>query len=261
MDNFYNKIIHQIWIQGEEYIPIKYHEYIKEIKRLHPKWEYKFWDDRSIIDLLRKQDNKYIEAYYKLDYLHQKVDFARYVILYLFGGIYIDMDATTLKPIDDILDTNYEMIVCKLNLNGFEKMICGSKNLVNNGTIISKKGSKVLLEIIDEVIDDPSCNSMSRSFKMICINDTTGPKRFSNIIDKNKELVKILEYEYFEPCLANKCNVTDKTYIFHKQERSWISNWQNKCFELYSQNKIVIIILLILLILLIIYYKVIYINI
>jgi mannosyltransferase OCH1-like enzyme len=253
MDNFYSKIIHQIWIQGEKYIPNIYEEYITEIKKLHNGWEYKLWDDRSIIDLLRTMDEKYINTYYRLDYLHQKVDFARYVILYLYGGIYIDMDAKTLKSIDDILDEKYDMIVCKLNLSDFEKMVCGSKNLVNNGTIIAKKGCKILLDIIDEIIGDPYCNSIKRSIKIFCINDTTGPKRFSNIINKNKEKVKILEYEYFEPCLAGKCNITDNTYIYHKQDRTWIANWQNKIFNFYSKNKIFIFICLIFIILLVIY--------
>lgn len=259
------KHIHQIWLQGKDEIPEKFNSNIEQIKNLHPDWKYTLWDDLEIIRLLRSTDNNnsfdksLIKIYYQLQHLHQKVDFARYVILYKYGGIYVDMDAKNIKSLDNIISKyeDYEIIVCKLNLNSIENYITtGSNTTINNGVIISKKNSMFLKKLIQKIIDDHECNGWIRSIKVFCINDTTGPKRFTQAIyDYSKQSkftndhrVKILDYEYFEPCVVQDCNITENTYFIHHHERSWLSPTTNNFLTLSYTNKKLIILFIILIV-------------
>jgi inositol phosphorylceramide mannosyltransferase catalytic subunit len=92
----FEKIVHQIWLQGVENIPESYRRGLESINKYTPNWIHKIWDEIDILNLLR-QYPEYLHVYYKLAYLHQKVDFSRYVILYVYGGIYIDMDVELIK--------------------------------------------------------------------------------------------------------------------------------------------------------------------
>lgn len=232
-------IIHQIWIQGENNIPDKFKENVLKIKKMHLQWHYILWDDIAIINLLRN-NKKLIDTYYKLDYLHQKVDFARYVILYLYGGIYIDMDAYTVKPLDSLFEKfkEYDLIVSKLDLNSVENYVsCNHNECLNNGVIISKKNSKCMFNIIKHIMNNLKCEY--KLTKSICINDTTGPKMFTTIINKFKhtEKVLILDYEWLEPCKSNSniCNDTENTYVKHEHELSWCSE-NMTLFNYYYYN-------------------------
>ena len=244
------KIIHQIWIQGQDNIPTKFHKYVNQIKSMHninDGWQYILWDDLKIISFLR-QHKKLIDTYYKLEYLHQKVDFARYVILYIFGGIYIDMDAYTVKPLDNLFEKfkDYNLIVSKMDMNKFEKYVM--QYHINNGIIISKKGSVVLKDLIDIVINNPDCKSYHN--KMNCILSTTGPYVFTQVMEKhlkkkNKEIIALENY-YLEPCILNICNVTKDTYIKHTHEGTWYSNKIKSVGQMYLRNRNVAYFLLIL---------------
>ena len=242
------KIIHQIWIQGEDNIPSKYHKYVSQIKSMHNitnnsnvnngKWKYMLWDDIKIISLLR-QDKELIDTYYKLEYLHQKVDFARYIILYMFGGIYIDMDAYTVKPLDNLFKKfkDYNLLVSKLNMNDFEKNVI--QYHINNGIVVSKKGSIVLKDLIDTIVSNPHCKSYHN--KMGCILATTGPYMFTQVMEKhlekkNKEVIA-LENDYLEPCVLNICNETKNTYIKHMHEGSWYSDKIKSAGQMYLRNR------------------------
>lgn len=251
----FEKHIHQIWLQGNEHMPEKFQTNVDELRNLHPDWKYTLWDDMKIIKLLRSKNNIFgdslIDIYYKLQYLHQKVDFARYVILYEYGGAYVDMDAKNIHSMDNLLVEykNYDMIVSKLNLNFIENLITtNSRYSINNGVIIAKKKAMILEKLIQEIIDDYECNGWIRMMKIFCINETTGPKRFTQVIQKyhSQYPIKILSHEYFEPCVLENCDVTDNTYFIHRHERSWFPASTNMKLQQIYPHKYTIILLIVL---------------
>ena len=236
MDHF-PKIIHQIWIQGEDKIPTKYYPNIQKIKSLHSNWNYKLWDHNKIVNLL-ETNQKLIQTYNKLKYMHLKIDFAKYVILYYEGGIYIDMDATFIKPIDELLDKyiEYDLIISNQGINSLESYLnCGYLTCLNNGIIISKKHNHVLLKLIDTIVESPLCFSNN---KIECIQQITGPQKFTNIIYQNmNSKIKILPNEYLEPCLLDKCHITENTYAIHKHNLTWVPDNLKKIAILYLDYK------------------------
>ena len=97
------KIIHQIWFQGENNIPDFHKKYQNICKTMYSNWEYMFWDNDSITNLITENYPHLLFYYNYFPHLVQKVDLARYIILNHYGGCYVDMDVECLKPIDNLL--------------------------------------------------------------------------------------------------------------------------------------------------------------
>jgi mannosyltransferase OCH1-like enzyme len=255
------KIIHQIWLQGVSYISDKSRERINKIKNIHDitdnisiegkkvrvfgEWEYKLWDEIQILNLLQSLDKKYIEKYYKFTYLHQKVDYAKFIILKVYGGIYIDIDCNVIKNLDGLFEyvKDYDFIISYISQTNklFNYVGCGYlSKCINNGIIISKKDTDICNYIIDELKYD--CDDLITR-KSKCITNTTGPVIFNKIIysylsnnNSNKSKVLILPPEYLEPCLFDVCNNTKNTYIEHIHEWTWIGDNYKKICLFYTRN-------------------------
>jgi inositol phosphorylceramide mannosyltransferase catalytic subunit len=257
MDDF-PKIIHQIWIQGVDKIPTKFNENITYNKQYNPDWEYIIWDEDKITKLLKEYNPQWLETYNTLPYLHHKADFGRYVILYIYGGIYIDMDAHTIKSLDSLAQKyhDYDLLVSLVNTNFVENYIATWQTdvLINNGVIMSKPDNQIMLKIINSIVIEPNCEKYDTQYT--CIQRITGPKKFSSMIYKNlDDNVKILSYDYFEPCILSYCDITPNTYIIHKHEGSWYSNKLKKIGEgyLYIKNDIILLIFILLILLYLVY--------
>jgi mannosyltransferase OCH1-like enzyme len=57
-----------------------------------PNWEYKFWSDEDLENLIRTKYPWFLETYKGYDKNIKRIDAARYFILYEHGGLYADMD-------------------------------------------------------------------------------------------------------------------------------------------------------------------------
>lgn len=237
------KNIHQIWFQGENNIPDKYKENIITIKKYHTNWNYTLWTNDTIKNIL---SGDLLNLYNNYVHMHQKIDFAKYVILFKFGGVYLDMDVKSLKPLDTLIDENKnkDIIVSKTNTNFFESIVACSKfECINNGVIIASPNNKILKHIINYCLSVGNCNSLLN--KELCINITTGPLMFTKIINKYRnDSTLILNNDYFEPCSYTKCTITDNTFTKHQHELSWMSSNVKLFLNFYVNNKILFFIML-----------------
>lgn len=91
-----SKIIHFAWIQGEENLPDKYRENIRQWKLAFPEFEIKIWDDVSA----RKQWKDY-NKYSDQCYHHAtRADMIRARAIRDFGGMALDTDASPMNTVD-----------------------------------------------------------------------------------------------------------------------------------------------------------------
>jgi len=88
------KKIHQIWLGSP--LPDEFKSFCESWKTTHPGWEYKLWTDKDIEEL--NLENKAL--YDAATNYGERSDIARYEILYRFGGLYIDTDFESIKPMD-----------------------------------------------------------------------------------------------------------------------------------------------------------------
>jgi len=95
------KIIIQTWKDRD--IPAKYLPLIDNIKKHNPEYEYLFFTDNDILSFMKQHYPDYIKTYEKLPIKIQKIDFFRYIAVYHYGGIYMDLDMDGITNMDDIL--------------------------------------------------------------------------------------------------------------------------------------------------------------
>ena len=92
------KIIHQTWKTRE--IPAGWSDSIPSWKRLHPDWRHILWTDADLERFIAGRFPRFIETYRDYPCAIQRVDAARYFILYQYGGIYSDLDIVCTKSCD-----------------------------------------------------------------------------------------------------------------------------------------------------------------
>ena len=113
--NFRN-IIHQIWFQkpGSNLQPGEFaNEDYKKYQQTYidfcdrKGWEYRLWDEESVDKLVKRHFRDYYERYNSIDSIVKKVDCARLMILYTFGGVYVDMDSYLKRDLDKFLELDH----------------------------------------------------------------------------------------------------------------------------------------------------------
>ena len=83
------KLIHIIWWQGINKIPDKFKYNINSWKINNPKYKIILWDARSILNMI---DRYYYNKIILYKRMIQKIDYAKYLIIYKYGGCYVDID-------------------------------------------------------------------------------------------------------------------------------------------------------------------------
>jgi len=115
------KIIHQIWIGDKKkpdiYMKSWYEDYIK----MYPDYKYCFWNETNI-DYLLDFHPIFRTMFYKEISYCGRADIARYLILYYYGGIYIDADSVWInnKNLDELLNKSDDFFI---GLEPNDKMI------------------------------------------------------------------------------------------------------------------------------------------
>ena len=95
------KIIIQTWKTNN--VPQRYMPLIDSVKKNNPDYEYLFFTDESIEKFFKMHYPEYWNTYTNLPVKIQKIDFFRYVAVYHYGGFYLDLDISVLKPFNPLL--------------------------------------------------------------------------------------------------------------------------------------------------------------
>ena len=89
-------------------------------------------------------------------YCHRS-DLLRYCLLYLYGGVYLDVDLKALVPFDKMIKHIDIDLYTSFGLGGEPKNVNGNRvyPITSNGIMISKKHNPILLDLIQHAIDAP----------------------------------------------------------------------------------------------------------
>lgn len=181
-----DKFIHLISINNDENFSNKN---LLSWLKFNSDWKCKKWNSNMINNFLKTNYQKIFNYYTKVDE-NKKKHIASYLILYHFGGIYINSDLICLKPIKYLLKffRKYNVILSKYpNINFLEKVyyqilgIYDTNNIISNEIMISKKNNSFWMMLINEIIDKPT------NFP---IEYHTGYIMLSNIYYKNQNILK-----------------------------------------------------------------------
>lgn len=208
--NIIPKTIHYCWV-GSKPKPKMVTSCINSWKKTMPDFKIVEWNEGNF-DI---KSNLYVKQAYEAGRYAFVADYIRLHALYYYGGIYMDTDVETIKPIDDAL-LSYPSFA------GFEN----SSN-VAVGTLGSVKGQKIIKDCLDYYKDRAFLKSDGNC------DLTTIVKILTRILAKNGLLKNNTEQEiagmhlfpsdYFYPksYIDNKTHITSNTYSIHYYMDSW----------------------------------------
>jgi len=229
-------ILHQIWYQGIDNIRQPYKDcFINTIKYLkNTKWDHQFWYKERIEDFIQNNYSNYWDLYNNCNVFIQKLDIARYLILYHYGGCYMDMDMEMIKDFSILIEPTDSLIVSNRSIN-----------IINNGILFSSPKNIFWIYFLEDI--RKKINKF-KFYKYLNVTLSTGPINFNNFINKNKHIykIKILEYKYLEPCESKyNQNITKEAFVINNFANSWMSPFEKIIIFLYTKRKFILILLFI----------------
>lgn len=216
------KIIHYCWF-GRNPLPELAIKCIASWKKYLPEYEIKEWnEDNFDVNMI-----PYIEEAYSAKKYAFVSDYARFWILYKYGGLYFDTDVEVIKPFDEIVNKG-PFMGCETATD-------------NNGTLPIKVapglglGAPANMEIYKVFLDYYDSQHFIGPNGTMNTN-TTVVDHISSVLRKHglvntNEIQKVGELtiyprEYFCPIdvNTNRLHITPKTYSIHHYAGSW-ADW------------------------------------
>ena len=240
------KIIHFIWINFENEldenptIPEDLLENVNTCKKINYDYEIKIWNGKECYDLVKKYFPDKYETFVNFTYPIMRCDMARLVILYVYGGIYCDMDRISVKSYNIILDKYREYDVI---FSGIQKYMI---KFINNDIIFSTKSNEFMLHCVKNVKE---CKTGISLYDVHC---SSGSTYLLNEYNKYKSQYKMIIIYELNPCdFCNTCNKenTSNSISYSVFKGSWNTSFTKICVYLFCNIQYILffIILIILL--------------
>lgn len=181
-----NKLVHQIyWGFNDNGVLLKD---IKEYKHavdqnelycLTNNIEYKMWNKKDIELLLVDKYPEYIDLYNEFRYDIQRADFIRYIILYEYGGIYIDCDVIFLKN------------CMPYNIFDREYFFVKNTKVIYNAIMGSKKHNNIFKLILNEIEMSiyKQEEEIYNTWKGRLVFQTTGQSMLKRVLKNDKNIL------------------------------------------------------------------------
>lgn len=98
--------LHAFW--GGPPMPGHLAGYLRKWRRMHPRWKFTLWTPENLPRLRNQDMFDDPEGWSpKSNPWQWRSDLARYEILHDRGGVYVDCDLEPLRPIDDLVDSDF----------------------------------------------------------------------------------------------------------------------------------------------------------
>jgi len=102
------QIIHRMWKTVD--VPASWSKGATSCRLVNPDHSYCHWTDAELDEFIGVEYSWFLATYRAYTYDIQRVDAARYFVLYHYGGTYLDLDLVCLRPLSDILNAGVSSI-------------------------------------------------------------------------------------------------------------------------------------------------------
>jgi mannosyltransferase OCH1-like enzyme len=172
-------------------LPPKMQENVQNIKKQNPELEYFLYDDNDCIDFIKKHfPDEVVNAYNTLLPGAYKADLWRYCVLYIHGGVYIDIKYQCVDGFKFIHIMDREHFVLE-RPNHWKPETYG----IYNALIISKPGNPLLLKSIEDIVQNTQTNYYGFNALYPTGPGLLGELYFGNIV-KNMSMIDNFDLVY-----------------------------------------------------------------
>jgi mannosyltransferase OCH1-like enzyme len=198
---------------------------ITQVKTINPEFKYYLFDENDCIEFIKNNfDKDVLDAYNNLIPLAYKADLWRYCILYIYGGIYMDIKFIPVNNFKFINLTDKEYF-CLERPGPWKQYSYG----LINGLIISKPKNTILLDCINKIVD----NVKTKNYEYNPLYPT-GPGLLGDIYFSKYNNLKSIEL-FFNIDIIYKNTRILKMYDNYRTDQSSVSPiprydilWENK---------------------------------
>lgn len=227
---FTPKIIHQTWKNHD--VPRKLQRYADSCKQQNDTYEYKLWTDDDLRALVVKEFPQYISAYDKFSHNIERVDFARYVMMYSIGGVYADLDIQCLRPFDSLVAMNKPVLGTEPREHR-DELYQGRKYVICNALLISPPGESLWLRIMEYIVRhyrpgvNPVVNTGPMALTFLYEEDPsaykgaliTNPCIFYSQTDFKTKIKQHIRDEEI-PAISRECSIMNAVAV-HRWAHTW----------------------------------------
>ena len=215
----------QTWKSRE--LPSQYIPFYENLMKHKHNWNYLFFDDNDIVEFIKNKMPAYYEFFKNLQFKIQQIDFFRYLVIYYYGGLYLDLDVF----IDlDLQDLQLYDCAFPIELKNINDTLLVNKNqnfLIGNYAFYAKPRHPFIKSIIHHITNpkitiqdiELGCKHNNDPSEQVFVYYTTGPilvsYTYSNYVNKNS--ITLLQPEPFKDNCFGK-------YGSHKMYGSWKTN-------------------------------------
>lgn len=219
-----SKVIHYCWF-GRNPLPALAVKCIKSWQKYLPDYEIKEWnEDNFDVNIIPYTQ----EAYQAKKYAFVS-DYARFWILYKYGGLYFDTDVEIVKPIDDIIACG-SFMGCELNANSGTRanMISAPSPGVNPGLGLGAISQLALYQEILNFYSTLNFLNKDNTLNLKTVVHYTTEMLYQHGLRDINEIQKVAGIwvypkEYFCPLDALlRMNMTENSRTIHHFSSSWL---------------------------------------
>ena len=145
------------------------HIKISKFLEINPDYKYHLYTDNEMDDFVKENyPGEIYECYSRLNIIVAKVDFWRYLVLYKYGGVYLDMDSSIDRPLNGLIKPDDDAIITAE----------GNPNMFVQWALIFRSNHPILKKTIELVVENITKNSYPND-----IHKMTGPTVFSRAVN------------------------------------------------------------------------------
>lgn len=168
----------------------------------HPDWQYCFWTDEACLEFISENFPGLLQNYLDFPANIQRADLFRYLVLFKFGGVYVDMDFECFQNLESLLTGD----VCTISIE--PPAHCAMHkipDLLCNAFLASIPEHPFIGLLIKESIKPlkPTPN------KILDVLNSTGPYMVTRVYQQHRDKLelRIIDPKYVYPLSSEEVDV------------------------------------------------------
>ena len=216
--------IFQTWETRE--VPSQWKTAHHTVLQHNPEFQYFLITDDDRYMILRRHFPSLVPIMKRYPYAIQRADLIRYVLLYLYGGVYLDLDYVCLRNLAPLLDSLPPG--CAVGLVPSNN----SRGHVTNSVLVSHPRAEFWLYVIRAAMQNKPWWAVT---KHLLVFSTTGPFMLNRILGAYPRPWKIHIFRNVvvpcNTCNLTRCKATDlECFLLPVVGKSW-HDWDSSMFD------------------------------